>query len=106
MAMRITTKGAGIFESNGIFNDDQNNIINRLMMPIMEARTSKFERNVGKFLIKSNGVIPFIITGFSPSNMGICFKIIIIPIAASIPCMAESGNTSVYFPNLVSPKMI
>ena len=41
-----------------------------------------------------------------PNKVWICFDMIIIPIAASIPCIAALGNKSLNFPNFKSPKTI
>ena len=44
--------------------------------------------------------------GCSPNNMGSCFAMIIIPIAASNPCIAAFGKNSVRDPIRSIPKKI
>ena len=85
IANNNTTKGAGIILIDLFLMHGQPIIITKLTTPIIEAFGSKLMMNLGMFNNNSIGPIPFAKAGLSFNKTGICFAIMIIPIAANIP---------------------
>ena len=76
------------------------------MVPIKVALGSQFAINSGIEANNSKGSFPFAKRGLTSKNTGICFPIMINPIAASIPWTADKGKKSISFPSLKTPKRI
>ena len=81
-------------------------IIAKLITPINVALGSQLAINSGIAANNSKGSFPLAKTGLTSNKTGICFPMMISPIAASIPCTADNGKKSMSFPSLNTPKRI
>ena len=104
--MANTTSGAGIFLMSGCLIEGQPIMISKLVAPIKVALGSQFAINSGIEANSSMGSFPLAKSGFTSKNTGICFPMMINPMAANIPCTAESGKKSIILPSLKTPKRI
>ena len=106
IAIANTTKGAGTFLIRGFLIYGHPIIITKLIAPIKVALGSQLAMNSGIDANNSNGSFPLARIGFTSKNTGICFPMMINPMAANIPCTAESGKKSINLPSLKTPKRI
>jgi hypothetical protein len=84
-ATNKTIMGAGIFLKKLILSKGNPNMIINPIIPITAICQCAFKINLGISIYNSIGPSPLYKVGSSPNKTGICFPIIINPIAASIP---------------------
>ena len=105
IATNNTTRGAGIFLITVFFTAPIPNKMTKQVNPIIVFSLFAIEILFGS--VFNNSIVPFPanVSGFIPKSKCNCFDMMIIPIAANIPCTTAEGNKSAYFPNLKTPKI-
>ncbi len=105
-ATNNTTRGAGMLFTILFFIKLKMIKIAKHAKPISVKWVFSWAILSGIIASSSKGSFPFNKAGLMPNKLCTCLDIMIMPIAASIPCMAAPGKKSLNFPSFSTPNNI